>query len=119
MADDNFSEHTLAEQAVRLQIEIAERQEKLDAIKNYFKFNYAGAHGIHEFQAVTGAKLEVKVTKNERIDDNLARTELSAQDYKRVSKATVDTKKARALLDESKLSKITKVYDDKIEIKVV
>ena len=62
--------------------------------------------------------LVVKVTPNKRLDDKLAREVLDEDTYNNLSKQVLDTAKARAFLNNEQIEKITKVYDNKIEVQV-
>lgn len=60
----------------------------------------------------------VKVTPNKRIDDKLAQEHLTIDVYTQVSKRVIDTAKARAFLTADEIDKITRVYDNKVEVQV-
>jgi len=62
--------------------------------------------------------LVVKITPNTRLDDKLAQEHLAADVYTLVSKSSLDTAKARAFLAPEALAKITKTYDNKVEVQV-
>lgn len=103
------------EQFVRNQLAIKELEERQDAIKGFFKGNPAFEAGT----TVTSGKFYVRVSSNQRIDDALAKRVLTSVQYKNVSKTVVDPVKARKLLAASTVEKITKVYENRIEIGLV
>lgn len=71
-----------------------------------------------DYERENGPKIIVKVTPNTRIDDGLARKALDEDTYNTVSKQTIDTAKARAFLNDEQLAKITKTYDNKVEVRL-
>ena len=62
--------------------------------------------------------VEVKVSTNVRLDDGLARRNLTPANYEIVSKTTLDTGKARKVLTADELATITKTFDNKIEVRL-
>lgn len=104
-----------AEEIARINIQLAELLEYKESLLSVFKNPATGLEPRTE--PYTYGKVLVKVSKNERLDDGLAQRELGHV-YKTVSKTTLDTAKARKVLSEDALAKITKKYDNKIEIKL-
>jgi len=106
-------EEIALERIVRNQLAIKELEAENEQLKQFFKDRPeqypAGA-------ALERGKFYIKITKSTRIDDKLARDNLSAARYRSVSKMTVDTTAARRYLNETELAKITKTYDNRIEI---
>lgn len=113
MESNDPSDYLTANRIVRLQLEIAERQEELDTLKGYFRNTQS-----KDVTSEDGPAIIVKVSPNTRIDDNLARKALDPDTYATVSKTVIDTAKARAFLDDQSLAKITKIYDNKVEVKL-
>lgn len=100
------------ERFVRNQLAIQELTEEQEAIKGYFKTTA----GLVAGTTMNVGKFYIKVTGHSRIDQKLAEKELTYRERKAVSKEIVDPTKARHVLDKDKLEKITKVYDNRIEI---
>lgn len=106
---------SVMERIVRNNLAIKEIEAENEALKGFFKGNPAFEAGT----TVTSGKFYVKVSTNRRIDDALARRVLTGPQYSSVSKISVDPIKARRTLPETTLAKITKVYDNRIEIGLV
>lgn len=105
-----------AEEIARVNIQMAELAEYKESLLSVFKNPATGLEPRTE--PYVYGKVLVKVSKNERLDDGLARVALGSMVYKQVSKTTLDTAKARKILNAEGLAKITKKYDNKIEIKL-
>ena len=105
-----------AEAVAEINLEIAELQEKKDALLAVFKNEDNGM--VPRTEPYVFGRAEVKVTKNERLDDGLAKRELGAMVYKKVAKTVLDTAAARKVLSQEELAKITKKYDNKIEVRI-
>lgn len=108
-----------ARRAVELQLVIETAQAELDAIKDSFRTDTPGTVTLEAPALGDGPMITVKVSPNKRVDDRLAQENLPSDVYETVSKRTIDTAKARAFLTSDDLDKITKVYDNKVEIKLV
>jgi len=109
----DVDEYDVAERIVRNKLEIQRLTEENTALSSFFRQDDPKTKNLERDGRPT---IIVKVIPNQRIDDGLAKRELSATEYKTVSKQTVDTAKARALLSAAKLEKITKRYDNKVEV---
>lgn len=105
-------ESAVLERIVRNQLAMKELQEETDMLKQFFKDRperyTVGTH--------TRGRFYVKITTNTRIDQKLAEKALSPMKLRSISSLKVDSAKARAILDEVQLAKITKTYDNKLEI---
>lgn len=104
-----------AEEIARVNIQIAELTEYKQQLLSVFKNPETNLPPRKE--AYQLGKVDVKVSESGRIDDGLARKHLNATTYKRVAKTVIDTSLARKVLPDDVLEKITKKYDNKIEIK--
>lgn len=105
-----------AEHIAAINLEIAELEEQKQELLSVFKNEQNGM--VPRKEAYDFGKVEVKVSENTRLDDGLARTQLTARDYKAASKVTLDTSLARRVLTADKLEKITKKYANKIEVRL-
>ena len=101
--------------AVR-QEKIAELQAEVDELKDMLRDTETQAYV--DDSNLGRPPLVVKVTPNKRLDDKLAREVLDEDTYNNLSKQVLDTAKARAFLNNEQIEKITKVYDNKIEVQV-
>ena len=101
--------------AVR-QEKIAALQSEVDELKDMLRDTETQAY-VDETN-MGRPPLVVKVTPNKRLDDKLAREVLDEDTYNNLSKQVLDTAKARAFLNNEQIEKITKVYDNKIEVQV-
>lgn len=106
-------EERALERIARNQLLIQELTEENDQLKTFFK-ERSSTYPAGTLKRV--GKFYIKVSAGTRLDDTLAQKELSAAQYKQVSKMTLDTKKARAYLNALQLEKITKKYENRIEI---
>lgn len=97
---------------VRKQQAIKELQEQIDTLKGYFRDEERLPAGT----TLTSGKFYVKVTENKRIDDKLARQELSTSEYDLASKKVIDTKLARHLFGDVRVAKMEKRYENKVEV---
>ena len=113
MSDSDIEEYDVAEQIVRDKLEIQRLTERVASLTQYWRQNDTGTAVLTREGR---PDIIVRVSPNSRIDDKLAREQLSAQDYKRVVKSSIDTTKARALLSPEAISRITKNYDHKVEV---
>lgn len=106
-------EQRVLERYVRNSLAIKELEQEQEVLKQFFKDRPnvypAGTH-------TERGKFYVKVSSNSRIDDKLANQNLDYRTYNSVTRKTVDPKLARARLSEVDLAKITKVYENRIEI---
>jgi hypothetical protein len=106
-------EEQLAERIFRNQLRISELQEENDTLKTYFKKNAtifpAGTNK-------TFGKFYVKITSNSRVDDALAKANLTINTYKRFAKTVIDGAAAKRGLDPNTYAKIIKKYDNKVEV---
>ena len=101
--------------AVR-QEKIAALQAEVDELKDMLRDTETQAY-VDETN-MGRPPLVVKVSPNKRMDDKLAREVLDEDTYNNLSKQVLDTAKARAFLNNEQIEKITKVYDNKIEVQV-
>lgn len=108
------TEYDLAEQIVRLQLEKDAIEERIASLKNFFRDGKS-----EDFEREGRPTIMVKVTPNSRIDDRLAREHLDAREYESVSKVSIDTARARAYLSDEKIAKITKHYENKVEVRLL
>lgn len=106
-------EERALERIARNQLLIAELTAENDQLKTFFK-ERSDAYPAGTLKRV--GKFYIKVSAGTRLDDTLAQQHLSTSEYKRVSKLTLDTKKARAFLTSTTLEKITKKFENRIEI---
>lgn len=100
------------ERFVRNQLAIAELNAEQETIKGFFKAQETLPAGTSK----TIGKFYIRITSNTRIDQKLAEQKLSYPALKSVSKLVVDPVLARKRLDADVLAKITKVYENRIEI---
>lgn len=106
-------EERALELIVRNQLKIAELEEQNRTLKAFFKERNA--------EYPTGSKKEVgkfyiKVSSNTRVDDALARLHLNSRVYNNLTKTVIDSVKAKRALTPEQYAKISKVYDNKIEV---
>jgi len=107
---------SVAEIIVRNQLKIKELTEQNDTLKAFFKEN------SEEFpvgSSTVVGKFYIKVTKNSRVDDKLARELLSVRDYNVNSKMVIDSAHAKARLAPDVYTSIQKVYENKIEVGLI
>ena len=109
------TEYDVARRIAENQLKIKELTEQNTQLKEFFRQNDRGQYPLEKDGQPT---LIVKVTSNSRIDDKLARDFLRDGVYDEVSKQTIDPVIARRKLSPSDIAKITKEYDNKIEIVV-
>lgn len=109
-------ETNVLERIVRNQLKIKELQEENDLLKTYYRQSPDGFPAGTRRQV---GKFYVQVSSNTRLDDGLAKKELADNLYANVSKTVLDTTKAKRVLTEETLAKITKVFDNKIEVGLV
>jgi len=112
----DIDEYDLAERIVRNKLRIAELTAENVTLGGYFKQDDPN---VKVLTRDGKASIQVRVSPNSRIDDGLARKVLDPKVYEDVSKLTVDTAKARALLSDAELAQIVKVYDNKIEVSLL
>lgn len=109
---DTSEEAQILELVVRKQLEIEQLQEEVATLKAYFKERGdqypVGSKNIGKFY--------LKVTTNRRVDDTLARTQLSATVYNRLTKKVIDSTLAKKSLTDEQYNKIVKTYENRIEI---
>lgn len=105
-----------AEEIARVNIQIAELTEYKNTLLSVFK--NADTNLPPRTVPYSFGKVDVKVSAAGRIDDGLARRNLSVELYKSVCKQSIDTTLARKVLTDEQVSSITKKYDNKIEIKL-
>lgn len=108
---NNIDYYDLAEQIAKAQYERDQLDKHITALKDQFR---QGTTQTYEREG--RVPITVRVTPNTRIDDKLARETLPDEVYESVSKRTIDTSKARAHLTSAALAKITKTYDNKVEV---
>jgi hypothetical protein len=108
-------EEQVAERIVRNQLAIKELEEENTLLKQYFK----GSDAYPAGETKEVGKFYIKVTKNTRVDDGLARASLPASEYNRLSKQVIDGTLAKKVLSAERYAKIQKVYDNKIEIGLI
>jgi hypothetical protein len=106
-------EGLLLEQIVRNKLEIERLQAENDTYVQYFK-DRPDAYPTGTKKEI--GKFYVKVSTNQRIDDALARKNLKVAEYNKLTKKVIDTTLARKILAEDQLAKITKVFENKIEV---
>ena len=106
-------EEIALERIVRNQLAIKELEAENEQLKQFFKDR---PEAYPAGSALERGKFYIKITKSTRIDDKLAREHLPWAKYTRVSKQVVDTTAARRILSDAELEKITKTYDNRIEI---
>lgn len=114
MAENLIDYYDLAEQIVRAQLQRDALDEQIASLKSHFRDSKTA-----ELEREGRPTISIRVTPNKRIDDKLAQERLSAEDYNTVSKRTIDTAKARAFLSDEQIASIEKVYDNKVEVKLV
>lgn len=110
---DAQTEEQVLERIVRNKIMMEELAAENATLTEYFR------ERSDEYAAGTVkrvGKFYIRVTKNERIDDTLAKKNLDANTYRQLSKTVIDSTRARHYLQPSLLDKITKKYDNRIEI---
>lgn len=110
-----LEEEAILERYMQNAVAIAELQEQNEQLKSFFKGRDA------EYPAGTTTergRFYIKVSSNTRIDDTLAKRILTTSRYNNLSKSVIDPVKARRMLDADTLAKITKAYDNRIEIGV-
>lgn len=105
--------YNVAEQIAIKQSLISDLEAEVSELKSFFRDGKTQRYDREGKVSIT-----VKVTPNKRIDDRLAREALGPETYDAVSKKTIDTAKARALLSDAELESITKVYDNKVEVTI-
>lgn len=105
-----------AEEIVRINVAIAELEEQKQQFLAVFKNEENGL--VPSKTAYDFGRVEVKVSKNERLDDGLAKRALPRLTYSKVVKTSLDTTAARKILSPEELEKITKKYDNKIEVRL-
>jgi len=102
-----------AKEILLLEAEIKEKQERVTALKSYFKNPDTFMPGRHQ-----RGQFEIVVSTNQRISQTKAEQVLSRTKLASVSTPKVDSKKARALLTSFELAKIMDHYDHKIEVRL-
>lgn len=110
---DAQTEEQILERIVRNKMAADELLAENEQLKAFFK--------ERPDEYVAGSKKEVgkfyiRVTKQTRIDDALARKELSPKEYGWVKKEVVDSAKAKRYLAADVYEKISKKYDNRIEV---
>jgi hypothetical protein len=113
VSDNAVSRYDLAEQIVRAQLQRDALDEQIASLKAEFRDGQS-----EDLEKDGRPKIIVKVTPNSRIDDRLAREHLDEELYFNLSKRSIDTAKARAFLTNEDLAKITKHYENKVEVKL-
>lgn len=108
---NNIDYYDLAEQIAKAQYERDQLDKHITLLKDQFR---QGTTQTYERDG--RVPITVRVSPNTRVDDKLAREALTAEEYEAVSKRTIDTAKARAILPNNVLSRITKTYDNKVEV---
>lgn len=98
---------------VRNQLLIAELEEQNKTLKTFFKERQE-AYPVGSKKEV--GKFYIKVTKNSRVDNALALKYLSANVYNRLIKKVIDPVAAKRSLTPEQYAKISKVYENKIEV---
>ena len=116
LSDDDVLEQA-AEQIALLDIEIKERQELRAQLVSVFK-NPATALKPRPEPYVFG-KVQVKVSANSRIDNALALEKVKPAMLKYITKTVVDPTLARKHLMPGELARITKTFDNKIEVRPI
>ena len=109
-------EEAVLERIVRNQLLVKEIEEETALLKQFVKDRpeiYAAG------TTKTVGRFYVKVSTNQRIDNELAARHLNSALFKRVSKTVIDPVVARRHLSAADLAKITKVYDNRIEVGLV
>lgn len=110
---DMQTEEQVLERIVRNKMQIEELLAENATLTDYFR------ERNDQYPAGTKksvGKFYIRVTKNARIDDTLARKVLTSKEYDLVSKKVVDTARAKRYLLPSVIEKITKTYENRIEI---
>lgn len=106
-------EEQVLERIVRNQLEIARLQEENDTLKQFFK----QADEVYPVGTKKDVgKFYIRVTSNTRLDEGLARKELGTAWWNRVKKEALDTARAKAILPVHLREKITKTYENRIEV---
>lgn len=105
-----------AEAIAEINLQIAELEEQKKGLLNVFKNEDNGL--VPRKEPYDFGRVQVKVSEYTRIDDGLARRNLTEDDYGRLTKQTLDTTLARKVLKPETLELITKRYDNKIEVKI-
>lgn len=105
--------YDVAEQIVRDQLEIERLTARVQENKALFREG-----STTDLEREGRPTIIVRVSPNSRIDDKLAKENLDSSVYAAVSKTVVDTAKARAFLSAAELANITKVYENKVEVKL-
>ena len=104
--DDQSVLTQAAERLAAINIEIAELTEEKSVLLSAFK------------NPEVGLIPRVEAYKFGRLDDGLARRHLPATVYKQVSKTVLDTSTARRVLTKEQIEKISKKFDNKIEVRL-
>lgn len=105
-----------ARAVAEINLQIAELEEQKKLFLEVFKNEDNGL--VARTEPYDFGDCVVKVSANTRLDDGLAKRELEPHAYDLVSKRTLDTAKARKVLKPEELAKISKKYDNKIEVRV-
>ena len=114
--DDQSVLTQAAERLAAINIEIAELTEEKSVLLSAFKNPEVGL--IPRVEAYKFGKTDVKISDNSRLDDGLARRHLPETVYKQVSKTVLDTSTARRVLTKEQIEKISKKFDNKIEVRL-
>lgn len=109
-------EEQMLERIVRNQLEIKALTEETERLKGYYK-ERSNDYKAGDFRTV--GKFYIKFSANQRIDDALARQNLTAGEYKNIAKLVVDSAKAKKLLTPTVYENIQKRYDNKVEVGLV
>lgn len=115
MADQltQSEEEQVLERIVRNQIQIKELEAENATLKGFFK---QSPEGYPAGSRKTVGKFYIQVSENKRIDDALAQKVLTPVQYRGVSKTVINVTLAKAILAPPMLEKITKKFENKIEI---
>lgn len=114
--DDQSVLTQAAERLAAINIAIAELTEEKSVLLSAFKNPEVGL--IPRVEPYKFGKIDMKISENSRLDDGLAKRHLPATVYKQVSKQVLDTSAARKVLTEEQINKISKKFDNKIEVRL-
>lgn len=110
---DAQTEEQILERIVRNKMEIDARTAENETLKAFFK-ERPDVYVAGEKREV--GKFYIRVTKQTRIDDALARKTLTKNQWEYVKKEVVDAARAKRYLTPSQYEEISKKYDNRIEV---
>jgi hypothetical protein len=105
-------QEAILERIVRNQLTIKELEAENAALKDFFKADPALKPGT----TIEVGKFYLRSSANTRIDNTLAQSKLTTTEKRHIMKSVVDPALARRYLTPEALAKITKTYDNRIEV---